>query len=157
MFKTKEVSRSWEVKRVLLPDLTNFKYVDQSIIFLSGVNDSLQTSINEEIHSDGTVYHYISVIDISGNKLSYIVPKEDFDETKEIFGKSLNKKVYLIPSEKNTDQTLQLSIFKKLDIMTANYYLSDVNVLNTLESEMWFGDELVDSLHTDIELFNKVI
>lgn len=154
MFKTIELCKNWTIKKELLPDLTDIEYIEQSVICLSNSNDSLQATVNREEHNDDIKY-YMSLIDISGNKISYIITEEDFNESKELIGKSLDKKVYLLPSTSNPTKTLQLCVFKRLNIIIANYYANNMTELNDINKEDWFDDEILDIKYNDNELFNR--
>ena len=134
MFKSKEIGRTWTVHRDKIPDLSESDYVEQSIIVLSTSGDSLQVTINKEV-SDSTVNFYIAITDLSGNKLAYLVSEEDFEQSKELVGKVLNKRVFIVKSSIEPDRTIQLDIYKELKLIVANYYATSNTLVQTLPLE----------------------
>lgn len=156
MYQSTEIGRTWTVHKDKLPDLTNLKYVEQSIIVLSSVNDSLQTTVNKEVHADGNKHYYISLLDIAGNKIVYLINEEDFEQSKELVRKVLRKKVFLVKSSNDPEKTIQISVYKDLKLITANYYSSDYVDTETFPIEVWFKEEIDDLSLSDIELFNKI-
>lgn len=155
MFKTVELHRTWKINIDKLPNLSELEFIEHSLVCLSSSNDSLLITMNKETHN--SVQHfYISMIDLSGNKISYIVTEEDYEETKTLIGKSLDKKVYVINSKTNPSKNIHLDVYKNLKLITANYYATSKITLNSFIIENWFGEEVDNLSLNDNELFNKV-
>jgi len=157
MYK-KEIERKWLVQKDKLPDLSKYPVVEIRQGYLSQLHDSLMVRIRSENDEKFTLDLKDSGTKIR-NEISYNISQEEFEISYALAGqKTISKRRYLIPSSKDHRRTLELDIFKDIDLMVVEYETEDETLTDSLIEENWFGQEVTEDFsYTNIQLaYNKI-
>jgi len=144
MYK-KEIERKFLVNKGSMPDLSEFKYSNVKQGYLSQEQDSL--SVRVRFFTNGKLINYYLDMKDSGllsrNELTFSITKEEFETSFQLCGlKTISKKRYYIPSQKNEGKILEVDVYDDFDFITCEYEGESTLEVESLIWEDWFVEEL---------------
>ena len=143
MYK-QEIERKFLVNISKLPDLSDYECIYMKQGYLNGPNDTLSVrvrSINDEKFILETKDGGLMV----RNELTFNISKDEFDISYALCGnKTITKRRYLVPSEKNNGKILEVDIYDNFDFITCEYEGESLVDVESLILEDWFLEELTD-------------
>jgi CYTH domain-containing protein len=144
MYKT-EIERKFLVNKGSMPDLSKFEYSNVKQGYLSQEHDSLSIRVRSFIGDDIECY-YLDMKDsglLSRNELTFIISKYEFETSFKLCGlKTISKKRYYVPSEKNKGKTIEVDIYEDFDFITCEIECESILEAESLIWEDWFSEDL---------------
>ena len=148
MYK-KEIERKFLVNKGSMPDLSQFEYSNVKQGYLSQEKDSLSIRVRSFTGSfkEGQMENYCLDMKDSGllsrNELTFSITKEEFETSFQLCGlKTISKKRYYVPSQKNEGKTLEVDVYEDFDFITCEYEGESALEVESLIWEDWFTEEL---------------